>query len=265
MAITIWQVDSFTTEPFHGNPAGVCILKEPRPEEWMAAVAREMNLSETAFLLQENEGFHLRWFTPAVEVELCGHATLASAHVLWSEGVVDPGASISFRTLSGRLGARRNSELIELDFPARPPRPIVAPAGLAAALGVEPLWVGHDGEDHLVLVEDEATVRSLAPNMTALGQVDSRGVTVTARAKDGEHSYDFVSRFFGPAVGVPEDPVTGSAHCCLGPFWGERLDKTEMVGYQASARGGSVRVRLEGDRVALGGNAVTTLRGELLA
>jgi PhzF family phenazine biosynthesis protein len=263
MSLRIWQVDSFSAQPFHGNPAGVCVLEQARSDDWMQQVAMEMNLSETAFLEARDDGsWSLRWFTPATEVKLCGHATLASAHVLWREGLVETSQEIGFHTLSGLLTARLCDRQIELDFPARPPQPVVAPAGLATALGIEPVLVARDAEDLLVLATDESSVRNLDPDIRALGGVEARGIIVTAEAEDGKH--DFVSRFFAPAVGVDEDPVTGSAHCCLAPFWGERLGKTEMDGYQASARGGTVHVRVAGDRVVLGGEAVTTLRAELL-
>jgi PhzF family phenazine biosynthesis protein len=261
-ATPIWQVDAFTSTPFSGNPAGVCVLAEARSAEWMQNVALEMALSETAFLQAMDDGWSLRWFTPATEVKLCGHATLASAHILWSEGLVAPEQAISFHTLSGVLTATRQDQLIELDFPARPPQPVAPPPGLSEALAVTPELVARDQEDYLVLVADEDTVRHLAPDIRGLAGVEARGIIVTAAAEDPAH--DFVSRFFAPAVGVDEDPVTGSAHCCLAPFWGERLGKTEMAGYQASARGGTVRVCLAGDRVVLGGHAVTTLRGSLL-
>lgn len=261
MTTPIWQVDAFTAEPFRGNPAAVCVLSEPRSPEWMQRVALEMNLSETAFLVPEGDGYSLRWFTPACEVRLCGHATLASAHVLWSEGMADPSESIAFRTLhSGTLTARRKPGQIELDFPARPLEAAPEPAGLAEALGVRPVLVGRGGNDVLALLDDEATVRGLRPDIARLREVDARGVIVTARGTD----HDFVSRFFAPAVGVDEDPVTGSAHCCLGPFWAGRLGRTTLVGYQASARGGLVAVTVAGDRVMLAGAAVTTLKGELL-
>jgi PhzF family phenazine biosynthesis protein len=263
MSLRIWQVDSFSAQPFRGNPAGVCVLDRARSQEWMQQVAMEMNLSETAFLEAGDDGsWSLRWFTPATEVKLCGHATLASAHILWREGFVDSSQEISFNTLSGLLTARLCGELIELDFPARPPRPVAAPAGLAEALGIEPVLVARDAEDVLVLAAGEEVVRKLDPDIRGLGKVAARGIIVTAAAEDGKH--DFVSRFFAPAVGVDEDPVTGSAHCCLAPFWADRLGKHEMDGYQASARGGTVHVRLAGDRVVLGGEAVTTLRAELL-
>jgi PhzF family phenazine biosynthesis protein len=261
MGTPIWQVDAFTDEPFRGNPAAVCILDEPRPDDWMQRVALEMNLSETAFVVPGDRVFQLRWFTPACEVRLCGHATLASAHVLWSEGVVEPARMIEFETLhSGTLTATRSSDGIELDFPVRPPERVTAPAGLVEALGLEPELVARCANDYLVEARDEATVRNLRPDFFRLGRVEARGVIVTAR---GER-HDFVSRFFAPAVGIDEDPVTGSAHCCLCPFWSERLGKESMVGYQASPRGGVVKVTLSGDRVKLAGAAVTTLRGELL-
>jgi PhzF family phenazine biosynthesis protein len=261
--IRILQVDAFTAEPFSGNPAGVCILNEPRDEAWMQHVAREMNLSETAFLLPADDGFSLRWFTPAVEVDLCGHATLASAHVLWEEGLLDPAATARFHTRSGLLRAMRRGELIELDFPAKPEEAAEPPPDLLRALGVLPLYAGKNEFDYLLQLESETAVRNLKPDFALMRAIPGRGVIATASADS--HEFDFVSRFFGPAVGVDEDPVTGSAHCCLGPFWGRRLAKRELVGFQASLRGGVVRVRLVGDRVMLGGQAVSILRGELLA
>jgi PhzF family phenazine biosynthesis protein len=261
MSQTIYQVDAFTDRPFAGNPAGVCILPAPAGESWMQAVASEMNLSETAFLVRQTDGYQLRWFTPAVEVELCGHATLASAHILFETGLLKPGEQARFHTLSGLLTAARAGSWIEMDFPATPEQPASAPDDLAEALGVKARYVGKSLFDYLVEVDDEATVRGLTPDIGRLGQVAARGVIVTARSASPE--YDFVSRFFAPAAGVPEDPVTGSAHCCLAPFWAARLGKTEMVGFQASRRGGVVRVRLAGERVLLGGQAVTVLVGQL--
>lgn len=263
MRQTIVQVDAFTDTPFRGNPAAVCVMAAPASEAWMQAVAREMNLSETAFLHPEVDGYALRWFTPTIEVDLCGHATLASAHVLWQDGHLEAGAVARFRTASGLLTAERVGDWIELDFPATPATATEAPADLATALGVTPLWTGRSAYDYLVEVDSEATVRALQPDFTALGRLPVRGVMVTSRADASE--FDFVSRFFAPASGIDEDPVTGSAHCALGPFWGERLGKTSMAAYQASARGGVLRVRLEGERVRLGGQAVTVLRGELEA
>ncbi len=262
MGVKIVQVDAFADRPFGGNPAAVCILPGPRADDWMQAVAREMNLAETAFLHPENEGYHLRWFTPAVEVALCGHATLASAHVLWEDGVLPGDRQGRFHTKSGLLTADRRGAWIELDFPATRPAAAPPPPGLTSALGVTPRWVGRSRFDYLVELDSEDAVRGLKPDLSALEQVEARGVIVTSRATTA--GYDFVSRFFAPRSGVPEDPVTGSAHCALAPFWGERLGRTELTAYQASARGGVVRVRVAGDRVILGGQAVTVLRGELL-
>lgn len=262
MGLRITQVDAFTNTPFAGNPAAVCLLPAPRDESWMQSVAREMNLSETAFLVKRDDGFALRWFTPAVEVALCGHATLASAHVLWEEGHLPPAHQAWFHTKSGLLTGDRAGEWIELDFPAKREEPAAAPPGLAEALGVTPKYVGKNQFDYLVEVDREDSVRRLAPNHAALATLPVRGVIVTSRASSP--GYDFVSRFFAPGAGVPEDPVTGSAHCALGPFWQARLGKNDLVAYQASPRGGVVRVRVAGDRVKLGGQAVTVLRGELL-
>jgi PhzF family phenazine biosynthesis protein len=257
-------VDAFADAPFSGNPAAVCLLAEAREPRWMQDVAREMNLSETAFLVRRDDrSYDLRWFTPAVEVALCGHATLASAHVLWERGLLAEDEAARFHTRSGLLGAARApGGLIELDFPARRTEPTATPEGLAQALGAtELLHVGRYADDEIVEVASEEVVRGLTPDFARLARVPVRGVTVTARASSP--GYDFVSRFFAPAVGIDEDPVTGSAHCALAPFWSERLGKAEMVGYQASARGGVVRVRLAGSRVALGGRALTVLDGEL--
>jgi PhzF family phenazine biosynthesis protein len=262
MNVPIIQVDAFTARPFAGNPAAVCLLAEPQEDRWLQNVAMEMNLSETAFLLPAADGFNLRWFTPAAEVDLCGHATLASAHVLWEEGRLKPGEQARFHTRSGLLTADRAGDFIELDFPVKPEVPADPPADMLRALGVAARYVGRSDYDFLVEVASETEVRACAPDFGQLKAVPARGVIVTARAAGGE--YDFVSRFFAPQVGVNEDPVTGSAHCCLAPFWAARLGKEEMVGYQASARGGVVRVRLAGNRVKLGGQAVTVLKGELV-
>jgi PhzF family phenazine biosynthesis protein len=265
MAISIVQVDAFTQKPFGGNPAAVCVLPEPRPETWMREVAREMNLSETAFLVPEDGGYHLRWFTPAVEVALCGHATLASAHVLWEDGHLAQGTQARFRTLSGMLMADQRGEWIDMGFPAKSGTPVAAPSGMLAALGVEgeALAVERNQFDYLVEIGSEERLRALAPDHSALRKVEARGVIVTAKASMA--GYDFVSRFFAPGAGVDEDPVTGSAHCALGPYWMGRLGKQEFLAYQASARGGTVRVRVAGDRVMLSGQAVTVMRAELLA
>jgi PhzF family phenazine biosynthesis protein len=263
MSLTITQVDAFTAEPFAGNPAAVCILLAPPAEAWMRNVAREMNLSETAFLYPQDDGYNLRWFTPTVEVDLCGHATLASAHVLWEAGHLPPTAQARFYTRSGLLTAERQDSWITLDFPAKPEAPAEPPPALLQALGVTPRFVGKNAFDYLVEVESEATVRGMQPDFTALRTLGVRGIMVTSRATMPE--YDFVSRFFAPGAGVDEDPVTGSAHTCLGPFWQARLGKDTLLAYQASPRGGVVRVRVAGERVLLGGQAVTVLRGELLA
>jgi PhzF family phenazine biosynthesis protein len=262
MPLTITQVDAFTNRPFAGNPAAVCLLPEPRPDAWLQQVAAEMNLSETAFLLRQADGFDLRWFTPLVEVDLCGHATLASAHVLWETGELAAEAEARFHTRSGLLTVRQQGAWLEMNFPAEPARPGEAPPQLLQALGVSPTYLGKNRFDYLVEVKDAATVRSMQPDFSLLRQVDCRGVIVTSRSDDPE--YDFISRFFAPAAGIPEDPVTGSAHCCLGPYWGAKLGQTKLNAYQASARGGQVRISLAGERVYLSGQAVTVLRGELL-
>ena len=261
MGIAITQVDAFTNRPFAGNPAAVCILPQAPDEQWMRDVAREMNLSETSFLVPQNGGYNLRWLTPSVEVDLCGHATLAAAHVLWEEGRLAADAQARFHTRSGTLLARRNGDWIEMDFPAKAEEAAEAPPYLASALGVTPVHVGRNQFDYLVELDSAATVRNLQPDFTALRKLGVRGVIVTARSDTPE--FDFISRFFAPGAGIDEDPVTGSAHCCLGPYWSKRLGKTEFVAYQASARGGVVRVHCCGDRVQLGGQAVTVLRGEL--
>ncbi len=264
MSLRITQVDAFTNRPFAGNPAAVCILPKPAQPAWMLNVAREMNLAETAFLVKQRDGYDLRWFTPAVEVDLCGHATLASAHVLWEDGHLKPDVQARFHTKSGLLTADRRGGLIELDFPATPATPAPPPPGLSEALGANPQFVGRSPFDYLVEVTSEATVRSLAPNLSAVAEIQTRGVIVTSRG-DGKSGYDFVSRFFAPQSGVSEDPVTGSAHCALAPYWSAKLGKKELVAYQASSRGGELQLRLVGDRVKIGGQAVTVLRGELTA
>ncbi len=262
MGLRIVQVDAFTSKPFSGNPAAVCVLPKPADPKWMQDVAREMNLSETAFLVKQGDGYHLRWFTPAVEVALCGHATLASAHVLWEDGHLKNEEQARFHTLSGLLTAMREDEWIVLDFPAKIEEPAPAPSGLAEALGVQSTYVGKNQFDYLVEVASEAEVRSIKPDFMKLSQLPVRGIIVTSRSDSRE--YDFISRFFAPAAGVNEDPVTGSSHCCLTPFWSKRLGKKEMKAYQASARGGVLKVCMLGDRVKLCGQAVTVMRGELM-
>ncbi|MFQ4134961.1 PhzF family phenazine biosynthesis protein [Nodosilinea sp. PGN35] len=269
MAIPLVQVDAFTDLAYGGNPAAVCALPEARPDRWMQQVAQEMNLSETAFFYPEAEGYRLRWFTPTVEVDLCGHATLATSHVLWSEGHLGSEQPATFYTRSGVLTARRQGDWIELNFPANPSHPIGAPAGLAEALGAAPTAIAENSLGYLVELESAAVVRDLRPDFAALRRFPVHGVIVTSR---GDAPYDFVSRFFAPAIGIDEDPVTGAAHCCLGPYWREKLGKTTFLAHQSSARGGVVKVQDEGDlgseglarRVRLSGQAVTVLRGELL-
>lgn len=263
MSIPIFQVDAFTDRPLAGNPAAVCILAGPREDGWLQGVAAEMNLSETAFLTKEVDGFRLRWFTPKVEVALCGHATLASAHVLFQEELARPDESIRFHTLSGVLTAKRIGDEIELDFPLEPDAPIDPPANLAKALGVPLKYVGKNRFDFLVEVDSDQTFRTMTPDFKLLLTITQRGVIVTSRS--AEPRFDFMSRFFAPGVGIDEDPVTGSAHCCLGAYWRRQLGKNEFLAYQASARGGVVRVRVDDKRAYLGGKAVTVLKGELLA
>ncbi|MCB9878089.1 MAG: PhzF family phenazine biosynthesis isomerase [Planctomycetes bacterium] len=263
MSTPCFHVDAFTDRPFAGNPAAVCLLDAARPAKWMQVFAAEMNLSETAFVAPGKTHLQLRWFTPVAEVALCGHATLATAHVLWSEGIAPKGIDLRFTTKSGVLTARQLSKgRVELDFPARPAlKGKVAGAALAKALGAKPKAIVKVADDVLVELASEAAVRGLTPDLAKLAKVDARGVIVTARSK----KHDFVSRFFGPRVGVPEDPVTGSAHCALAPYWAGKLGKTDLKGYQASARGGEVECQLAGDRVLLRGSAVTVMRATILA
>lgn len=265
MAIPCFQVDAFSARAFRGNPAAVCLLDRAKAAAWMQNVAVEMNLSETAFVVPLKTGFRLRWFTPACEVELCGHATLAAAHVLFDEGIAPATAELTFRTRSGLLTARPVGRRIELDFPARPAlagEPSATAAQVQQALGAKPRAVVAVEEDLLVELGSARIVERLRPDLGLVAEIPARGVIVTARGGAGSH--DFVSRFFGPRVGVPEDPVTGSAHCALAPYWAGKLGRTRLRGYQASARGGDVEVELVDDRVRLRGAAVTTLRGQLV-
>jgi predicted PhzF superfamily epimerase YddE/YHI9 len=293
------QVDAFTSEAFAGNPAAVCFLPKEVDwmQPWMQKVAREMNLAETAFLRPlDGEGgrreFELRWFTPTVEIDLCGHATLASAHALWESGRLAPGEQARFHTRSGLLtadpldagagdagagdaaplnttggdasGHSAGGGWIQLDFPLTPNDPVPAPDGLIDAIGAgPPLYVGRSKFDYLVQVESEAVLRGVSPDLRRLSAIEARGVIVTSKAANGD--YDFVSRFFAPRAGIDEDPVTGSAHCTLADFWHKQLGKTRFLARQISPRGGVLRVGLQGDRVLLGGQAITVLRGELLA
>jgi PhzF family phenazine biosynthesis protein len=233
----------------------------------MQNLAAEMNLAETAFLLPRPDeatgGFSLRWFTPAVEVALCGHATLASAHALWQENVLAPNETARFHTKSGLLTASRDGELIELNFPATPNEPADPADGLLESLGIaDPLYVGRNKFDYLIEVGSEDALRAIDPDHGRLRKIKVRGVIVTTRGTNGK--YDFVSRFFAPGSGVDEDPVTGSAHCALAPYWSAKLGKNEFLAYQASRRGGELRLRLDGDRVKLGGHAVTVFRADLV-
>lgn len=263
MPIPISIVDAFTEAPFSGNPAGVCLLEQDPDKRWMQSVAREMNLAETAFLVPRGDVWALRWFTPAVEVELCGHATLAGAHVLYTTGRADPSQPIRFRTRSGILTASRDGKNLVLDFPATPVEFADAPPDLAHNLGAKPTFVGKSKFDYVVELESEQQVRELTPDLAGLSHLQARGIVVTASATTP--GFDFVSRFFAPQSGVPEDPVTGSAHCALTPYWADKLGKLEMLAYQASPRGGVIGVRLKADRVELAGRAVTVVEGQLNA
>lgn len=261
MSLPICVVDAFTSAKFGGNPAAVCVLPAPADEAWMQRLAAELNLSETSFLVPRADGWQLRWFTPVIEVALCGHATLASAHTLWETGRLAPSAPARFHTReSGELVCVRRDGRIEMDFPARPAAAAEPPPGLLEALGAQPVWTGRSAYDYICELSDEAALRSLRPDPAALAKLPVRGVIVTAR---GSGDYDFVSRFFAPGSGIAEDPVTGSAHCTLAPYWAAKLGQPAMRAWQASARGGEVHVRLAGDRVVLGGQAVTVWRGEL--
>jgi PhzF family phenazine biosynthesis protein len=289
MPIAMYVVDAFTNEPFRGNPAAVCLLREPRDERWMQNVAREMNLSETAFLVPRGNEYDLRWFTPSVEVDLCGHATLGSAHTLWETKTLAANQPARFHTKSGLLTCTRDGDRIAMDFPAKVAVETQPPPELLRALGTRARFTGNNKMDWLVEVDSEATVRALKPDLVLLKTIPVRGVIVTTRATDdaahaapnatrsmsdaarlasemsrSDTKFDFISRFFAPRAGVDEDPVTGSAHCCLAPYWGTKLEKKELVGWQASARGGEVRMRWNGERVVLSGQAVTVLRGELV-
>ncbi len=264
MTVSLYLVDAFASRPFEGNPAAVCLLEGPADEHWMQQVASEMNLSETAFLFPMQDGYSLRWFTPAYEVDLCGHATLASAHVLWASGQLTETEEARFMTRSGVLTARKTDPWIEMDFPSEVPEPVAMPGRLAEAFpGLEPVAVTQNRMDYLIAVADEEAVRNTSPNMALLAEIEARGVIITAPAGPTTPAADFVSRFFAPGAGVPEDPVTGSAHCALAPYWSARMGRDVLMGYQASQRGGWVRTTWSGDRVLLGGQAVTQLTGQL--
>ena len=258
----LFCVDAFAERIGTGNPAGVCLLGQPADPVWMQMIAREMNLSETAFIVRERHGFGLRWFTPSVEVDLCGHATLASAHILWEEGYLCTDETARFFTRSGTLLAEKKGDDIELDFPAVPEEPVPALTGLTKALGIEPRYTGKNRFDYIIEVASEREVLETAPDFLNLKKIPMRGVIVTSRASTP--GFDFVSRFFAPSVGVNEDPVTGSAHCCLALYWQKKLNKNTLRAYQISERGGVVRIRLDKpDRVTIGGTAVTVWKGAL--
>jgi len=265
--MNLFQVDAFTDQPFKGNPAGVCLLGMPKPESWMLSVAREMNLSETAFLFPQGKtSYNLRWFTPATEVSLCGHATLASAHVIWEEKLLPSTEMVTFMTKSGDLSARRAGDAIEMSFPARQVQPAAHNEELNRSLRTAPIFTGRyaapKGDLYLLEVDSEASLRAIAPDYQQLASTPARAVILTSRSSDSR--YDFVSRYFAPAVGINEDPVTGSAHCYLAPYWGEKLGKKQLTGYQASERTGIVQCRWAEDRVWLGGRAVTVFKADLL-
>lgn len=260
--VRIYQVDTFTEEPFKGNPAAVCILTESKEDNWMYNVAEEMSLPETAFIHKKENRYNLRWFTPTHEVDLCGHATLASAKVLWATGMVEKTKDIDFYTKSGVLTARSKGGWIELDFPIEAENEVDPPAKLIEALDVTPKYVGKNRMDYLIEVDNKEIIQKINPDFRMLKEVDTRGVIVTSKANS--ERYDFVSRFFAPAIGIDEDPVTGSAHCCLAPYWKKRVNKNKFTAYQASNRGGTLKIRLGKERVYLSGKAIIIMEGKLL-
>jgi PhzF family phenazine biosynthesis protein len=261
MKLTIYTADAFTDKPFGGNPAAVCITEKPLSEELMKKIAMEMNLSETAYLVKKDDEFSLRWFTPAVEVDLCGHATLASSHILFEIGICSKNEPIKFHTKSGVLTSVYKNDSIEMDFPAIEQLEIDSPKELETALGAKPVYTGMTKWNYIVELENEKTLRAVKPDFKILQSLPGWGTIITAKAS--MNGYDFVSRFFAPEKGVPEDPVTGSAHCVLGPYWQKKTGKNEFKAYQASLRGGTLGVRVEGDRVFLSGKAVTVLMAEM--
>ena len=264
MKQSILQIDSFTKQPYRGNPAAVCVLEAERDDRWMQFVAKEMNLSETAFLLKQEQGYNLRWFTPKTEVPLCGHATLASAHALWTEGYASTGQALDFQTKSGLLTATYKDDWIELNFPVSRSQDIPPITKLQDALGVPIKTFAYNSLGYLVEIGNSKQVEQLEPNFSLIGQLPISNVIVTSLAAESS-AYDFVSRFFAPGLGINEDPVTGAAHCCLASYWRERLHKDNFLAYQASERGGEIKVYYDGgDRVLLQGQAVTVMRGELL-
>ena len=260
----IIQVDAFSDRLFKGNPAAICVLETPHSDRWMQSVALEMNLSETAFLLKQDRDYSLRWFTPTTEVPLCGHATLASAHVLWTEGYASTGQAINFQTKSGLLTAKYRDDWIELDFPVNRSQDIPPITKLQDALGVLVKTFAYNSLGYLVEVKSPLQVERLKPNLSLIKQLPISNVIVTAKA--GENTkYDFISRFFCPGLGIDEDPVTGAANCCLATYWRDRLQQDSFLAYQASRRGGELKLHYDGgDRVLIKGQAVTVMRGELI-
>ncbi|MHB8109284.1 MAG: PhzF family phenazine biosynthesis protein [Syntrophorhabdaceae bacterium] len=255
----IFHIDAFTNRPFHGNPAAVCILPHPKIDSWIESIAAELNLPVTAFIIRQADGYMLRWFTPVAEVDMCGHGTLAAAHIIWQESLARPDSGINFYTRSGTLRAWKEDDWIGLDFPSMPAQPIPEPEGLRNVLGVPFIYVGKNGYDIIVEVDSEQTVRSLDPDKDALRQLPMRGLILTGRSDNPE--YDFVSRFFAPSLGISEDAVTGSAHCCLAPYWAKRLSRMQLKGYQASRRGGVIKMNIRDDRIHLFGQAITVISG----
>lgn len=258
MLIEYYHVDAFVEHGFLGNPAGVCILDSFLPDTVMQRIAFENAVSETAFVVSQNDGYRIRWFTPETEVDLCGHATLAAAHVLFRERGFS-GNVIEFASQSGKLAVEKNSDILVLDFPARPPVSCDVPYELNNALGHIPVEVLASSRDYFIVFADQDTVKPLAPDMEILKNMGKFGYIITAPGKE----VDFVSRFFAPGEGIPEDPVTGSAHCTLIPYWAKRLNKTEMVARQLSRRGGVLYCRDAGERVKIGGKAVTFMHGKI--
>lgn len=259
--IKIYQVDSFTNEIFKGNPAGVCIINKMPSEEWMLYVAAEMNLSETAFVVKQEDHFDLKWFTPTIEIDLCGHATLAAAHILWSEGYFEAHKEIYFHTKSGVLKVMKKGDWLQMDFPKLEYHLSEAPKELIEGLNVVPLFVGKSKDNYLIEIDSEEIIKNLKPDFGKLALLDMHAVIVTSKASV---PYDFVSRFFAPGIGINEDPVTGSAHCTLANYWRDVLGKNRFMAFQYSARGGELQLEINGERVMIMGQAVTVLRGELL-
>lgn len=259
MKMNIFQVDAFTAEPFKGNPAAVCLLDSVMPDSWMRGLAADMNLSETAFLVRKGDIFSLRWLTPEVEVDLCGHATLASAHILWEENILSKESTAQFETKSGLLKADKREDWIELNFPQTPVTEVEKPEGIEKALGASVIYCGKSKFDYFFELDSEDTIKNLAPDYDKLEKLEARGVIVTAQSKE----YDFVSRFFAPQSGIDEDPVTGSAHSALYPYWSKKLSKDELSAFQASKRGGNLKLRSDESRVIIAGQAVTIFKGFL--